>query len=102
MATLIITTTTIITTTLAPSQSSFRIPPEISLDNNNFYTGPPRKSTASSQRYAIIALRKSVSSKPERRSRGVPLFPLKSQEVLEAWAINSMLFYLGPHFKNSV
>ena len=89
-------------TMLAPSKSLFRIPPEISLNNNNFYTGPPKKLTASSQHHAITAPKKSASSTPKRRSRGVPLFPPRSEEALEAWVIDSMLFYLGPWFRDSV
>jgi len=46
LITITITITIIAIVTLAPSRSLFRIPPEISLNNNNFYTSPPRKSTA--------------------------------------------------------
>ena len=42
----IVTLTTVIM--LAPSKSLFCIPPEISLNNNDFYTSPPKKLTASS------------------------------------------------------
>ena len=69
---------------LAPSQSSFRIPYEILLNKNNFYTSPPKRSTALSQYYAITAPEKSASSKPKRKNIKVPLFPPKSQEALEA------------------
>ena len=50
--------------TLAPSQSLFRIPPKISLNNNNFYTSPPRKSTASLRYYIVIASKEGTSSVP--------------------------------------
>ena len=80
--------------TVASSQP-LRFHSEISLDNINFYTAPPEKPRAS-QHHAITAPEKSTSSKPERRNRGVPLFPPKSQEALKAWALNGMLFHLGP------
>lgn len=71
---------------LAPSQFSFRIPLEISLESEDFYTGPPRESTASSQHYTITAPEKSASSKPERRSRGVPIFPPRNNPAAyQAW-----------------
>lgn len=84
MATL--TATIIATATLAPSQFSFCIPPEISLESEDFYTGLPRESTASSQHYTITAPEKSASSKPERRSRGVPIFPPRNNPATyQAW-----------------
>ncbi len=51
-------------TILALSQSSFYIPFEISLNNNTFYTSPPRKSIALPQHYTITVSEKGVSSTP--------------------------------------
>jgi hypothetical protein len=73
MATL--TATIMATATLAPSQFLFCIPPEISLESEDFYTGPPRESTASSQHYTITAPEKSASSKPEEGAGESLSFP---------------------------
>ena len=87
MATL--TATIIATATLAPSQFSF--------ESEDFYTSPPRESTASSQHYTITVPEKSENSKPERRSREVPIFPPRNNPAAyQAWIASGMLFYIRP------
>ena len=66
-------TATMATVTMATSlNSSFRFPPEISLDNNNFYTSPPETRGPSSHR-AVIAPKKGLNSKSKKIKR--PLTP---------------------------
>jgi len=67
--------------TMAASRNSFRFPPEILLGRNNFYTVPPEKPTASSQRPSnreddnwldintIIAPKGTPSSKSKKKKK---------------------------------
>lgn len=66
-------TTVTMAASVAASQKSFRFPLEVSLNRNNFYTGPPQKPT-SSRHHAITTPKerpRGKSKKKEKKKRAL-------------------------------
>lgn len=81
------------------------VPPEISLDRNNFYTGPPKKPMASSGHRAITAPEKRPSSKSKeegdeeekkkmmKKIKRLLKHPLEPAKYM-AWLFSGALLYI--------
>jgi len=92
----ITTLITIVAATVASSQP-LRFHSEISLNNIDFYTAPPKK-LKTSQHYVIIASKVNISNLFKKRTKKgrVPRFPLRDDPIKYlGWLRLSKLFYIA-------